>query len=534
MNKSNRPHTSIWPYFLLLSGIFLLILSGVLHFSLDTSSTLIRVDFFVLIAVILIILAFIFRPRMIKEIFFSRKTLLWINDALLILSVVAIAMQLSYISFRRNIRIDLTRTKYLSLSDLTLKTLRELDKEVKVTAFYRKNTHEYNLLKDLFDEYKSRTNNFTYSIVDPLANPAVPKQMNVTDYGTVAVEHKTNRKDLFISDLFWVPRQFGEEEEAKFTGEEALTSAILDVTTGVRDVAVFITGHDEASLNSFKSNGLALLNRFLSSDNMEIIEHNLLDGPITPRAKVAFIVAPKRDFLPEEIEKLRDFVTIDKGNLFCAIDPVRSLNNFNAFLLNEFGLYVNYDLAVDPQGVSSKYWTIYPKIAKHEVTAPLLERNLRVVLFAACSVLGEEREGLKLTNLLTTADNSWAMRGLENRKDLLHLEFRPRQDIMGPFSVGYFSEKVGDAGQKALLIGDADFMTTEYLGQAGNRDFINNTLQWMAGNKNRISIKPRTFELPEIAMDQKKSIRIFAISVLLVPLLVLASGFVVNFLRRRF
>jgi ABC-type uncharacterized transport system involved in gliding motility auxiliary subunit len=96
--------------------------------------------------------------------------------------------------------------------------------------------------------------------------------------------------------------------------------------------------------------------------------------------------------------------------------------------------------------------------------------------------------------------------------------------------------KDGDAAKPAetrlVAFGDSDFASNAALGVSGNRDLFLNAVNWLAQQENLIAIRPRDPEDRRITLTADQERRIFFLTVLIVPGLVLLAG-VQTWWRRR-
>ena len=88
------------------------------------------------------------------------------------------------------------------------------------------------------------------------------------------------------------------------------------------------------------------------------------------------------------------------------------------------------------------------------------------------------------------------------------------------------------AETRLVAIGDSDFASNAALGVSGNRDLFLNTINWLAQQENLIAIRPRDPEDRRITLTADQERRIFFLTVLIVPGLVLLAG-VQTWWRRR-
>jgi ABC-type uncharacterized transport system involved in gliding motility auxiliary subunit len=82
------------------------------------------------------------------------------------------------------------------------------------------------------------------------------------------------------------------------------------------------------------------------------------------------------------------------------------------------------------------------------------------------------------------------------------------------------------------VFGDSDFGSNAWLGIPGNRDLFLNTVNWLAQQENLIAIRPKDPEDRRVTLTGDQERRIFWITVLIIPGLILAAG-VQTWWRRR-
>ncbi len=534
MSDSRREKIPFYPFVILLFAIAIIVIAGGYYVSFPSET---KITLSILVTgIVLAIIAFVCRPKMFKEIFVSKKTALWINDIIFILMIIGIGVLLAHIGFRRNFRYDVTKNKMFSLSELTIKIVRELDKEVKIYGFFPKDSSEENLMLDLFKQYKRHSDKLSYVMIDPQRDPITAQKLKVTSMFSVVVECEANKQIIPPNDLFYSPNPYTRHDDKdmpKFLGEQAITSAISNVLHNEKTVISFITGHEESSIKGFQANDIAGLNQLLISENFDIVENSLVLGEIDDRAKVVLVVAPKKDFLEEELAKLKKYIESKKGNIIFALDPNPNLKKLTDFIFKEYAVSTNYDYLIDPQGILNNYWSVAPLLANHEITKPMISKNLYCLMFQCCSLTRESRSDVKHTVLLKTIDRAYSKRDITSGKEI-DLRFDKNHDLMGPFDLGIIAQKTNTAsGSQALILSDSDFMGNRLLGIGGNRDLVLNMIHYFAGNQKMLSIRPRTLELPRIQFKASDSVQIFILCVIGFPLMIIFIGGLVYFTRRR-
>ena len=88
------------------------------------------------------------------------------------------------------------------------------------------------------------------------------------------------------------------------------------------------------------------------------------------------------------------------------------------------------------------------------------------------------------------------------------------------------------AETRLVAIGDSDFASNAAIRITGNQDLFLNTINWLAQQENLIAIRPKDPEDRRITLTADQERRIFYLTVLIVPGLILLAG-VQTWWRRR-
>ena len=534
MQDKRRIQIPVYPYILLILALLVFLAAGMVYVNFPS-----RHDISAGIAIlglVLVIVAFAVRPVMFNELLTSRKTLLWINDAVLILLIIGIGVVLSYIGFRRNVRYDFTQNQLFSISEMTIQTVRNLDKDVLITAFYPRGTPEEGMITDLLTEYKRHSDRLSFKLVDPMRDPVTTRAMNISNVGTIVVQCDNSRQDVARDAMFDIPDAYGSPDaKPKFTGEQAITSAILNVTSGIKRLITFVKGHGEASITGYQPRDIAGLHELLTRENYDVDEIVLLENDIDPRTSVLAIIAPQQDFLDNEIDRLRNYIQGNRGHLLIALDPGKSLEKLEQLILQQYGVLYNDDIIVDPRGIQRNYWTVAPALEEHPITAPIIEKEMLGLMFHCRSLTVEAREGNRVDPIMKTIDKAWAKRMVKPGESI-EIEFEEGRDAQGPLNMGVVAERTGAgtaSATRAMLLGDSDFFSNGYIGALANRDLLINGVNWMVGQYQMIALRPRVLEMPRIVFEESDTGKIFTLCVLAMPLLIVLAGGIVYMARRR-
>ena len=83
-----------------------------------------------------------------------------------------------------------------------------------------------------------------------------------------------------------------------------------------------------------------------------------------------------------------------------------------------------------------------------------------------------------------------------------------------------------------VVIGDSDFVANAGLGIQGNRDLFMSAINWRPRQENLIAVRPRQPEDRRLTMTSEQQYSVMALSLLVIPGLVFATGFYTWWRRR--
>ena len=149
------------------------------------------------------------------------------------------------------------------------------------------------------------------------------------------------------------------------------------------------------------------------------------------------------------------------------------------------------------------------------------------------------REGVEVTELVKTSDDSWGESDTEALMTEKRAEFDEGRDSKGPMCIAVAVTQKKQPAEEAkarrvlVVVGDSDFVENEWF-QAGNPDFFMNAVNWLTEEEELISIRPKVQEAATVRRDlNAKQLRLVTYScVFAVPLVLLVIGGMVWWKRR--
>src|SRR3989440_5106758 len=136
-------------------------------------------------------------------------------------------------------------------------------------------------------------------------------------------------------------RMLGEPQKMRgLKGEQATTSAMIDLVEGKKNAVGYVLGHKEPPIA--EGGPMSLVKTVIENENIKFQELNLFEVPeIPPDLKTVVIIGPQYDLSDREMKLLRDFWE-KQGRILLLLDPTAKTPKLLAFL-NEMGVKVNDD-----------------------------------------------------------------------------------------------------------------------------------------------------------------------------------------------
>ena len=485
----------------------------------------------------------------IKNIFSKRNTKYGTASILIVVFTLGCFWFVSKILGNFNLQYDVTANKQYSLSPQTIKILKELKEEVRITAIVKKNTGFDRYMGELLKDVAKKNSKIKIKTLDLDYDKAAASAFKVTDYNITVVEMGDKRKDIFEKDVV-----SAYDRTREFKGEQAIINAILSVSEAKKKVIYFTEGHKERNLTDLESaSGFGFIKQLLGNDNYDVLSINLMkEGKIPEDCTVLVIGGPQFSFATKEVELVGTF--LDKGGKAIMLFDPFVFTGFEKLLLN-WNLRLDNDFVVDPKAflnmiVVKDPGAPIPEWQQHIITEPFIKNRIPVFFPASRSISDTGREGTRAYSkdrLMITSDASWG------ETDFQSLKVAPGpkeddKDVKPPLCLGwavmeYINKKdlKGESKDtpkqmKLVVIGDSDFATNAPAGiggMQGNLDLFVNSVNWLIDEGSKISIRPKTIDMRSLqSLTGAQWMIMFVMTIIVTPLIVVVGGILV-FLKRR-
>src|SRR6058998_4349235 len=209
-----------------------------------------------------------------------------LNVLVQIVLILFLVAMVNSLAFKHYKRWDFSRDQKYALSDKTKRFLNTLKGRMRITVFFAPNTPITADVQNLPTEYQyAGKGKIDVEHIDPERNLSRAKELFdkykvVTDESLLVLDYDGRNKTVKASEMADFDQSgmaFGEGPRvAAFNGEQAITSAMIDLVDGKKKILGYVTGHKEPALSP-PTSPITVLKTFIENENIKFQELNLLD-----------------------------------------------------------------------------------------------------------------------------------------------------------------------------------------------------------------------------------------------------------------
>ncbi|HVS89834.1 MAG TPA: GldG family protein [Candidatus Acidoferrum sp.] len=437
---------------------------------------------------------------------------------LVVLAIVAVANVLA----NRYVKTyDATSNKRFSLSDQTVKIVKGLKQDAKLTYFDQ--STRFQQAKDQLDLYANLSPKVHVEYVDPDKSPQVAREAGIKNYGTTIVQIGAKK------------------EQAKSTTEEDITGAIIrDLKNNTRTVC-FVTGSGEHQIDDSDRNGYSRLKDLLGKDEYISKSISLLQKAEVPGdCTVAVVAGPSSDYQQPEVDAIKKYVEEGGRALFLLDPPLKfgrseiTDNDALATLLQSWGVTLEKNLILDLNPIG-QIVGVGPEVAlvsryeSHPIVNEMKGSATGFPLARSMDVKNTDKT--TVDKLFSSSENSLATIKLDSSK----VDPNDPKNKKGPMTIaaaGSYKTGKENAQGRFVVIGSSAWAANSFINFNGNRDLTLNTMNWLSSDEDLISIRPKEREDRRITMTRAQMNWVRITSQFLFPLAVVIAGVTVWWRRR--
>ncbi|MBX2812893.1 MAG: GldG family protein [Myxococcales bacterium] len=454
----------------------------------------------------------------------GRSTPLIALEVAMAVGVLGGGFVINWLSAQNPIEWDLTEDGIYSLRPQSVAVAKRLNKTITIYAFYSRGENTRGILEQAIELYSLYTTQIDLKFINPDQAPAqLLKRFDINSRSTRIV----------FSD-----ESSGSYTKIKHPTEEAITNALIQVAEKRQKKAYFVTGHGEPDIKDQTTDGYLSAATLLGNEGI-VVESlalvNLSDVP--DDASVVVIAGSQSPLLPNEAAAANVF--LDRGGrMLVLVEPghAHGLDN----LLRSYGVAVEEHMIMDenPASKALGFGLDAPMIRKYE-PHPITDvmGNAFTMFFRARSLRPIEKLArINPTVLIRTEASAWAESNWQNATDFS----KDENDVEGPVAMAIAVTKRTSTHPSRLteqarlvVVGDHHFASNRFSTIRGNIDFFVNTVNWLVGDEDRITIRPPKKTGDRLPLTERQQYGIMFFTVNLLPLVIIGVGFSVWAVRRR-
>ena len=467
----------------------------------------------------------------IKASFSGRKFKTGAYTTALSVVVIIIIIVVNLVVSKMNLQIDLSSQSMFTLTEDTKNLLKGLEDDI--TIYYvvsqGNETKEFENIAKLYD---SASNKIALEDKDPVLYPNFASKYVEDEIAqnSFLVVNNTNQRAKYIPGADLLVQELNYQTYSMDTTgidvEGELTSAISYVTTEDLPVMYVVDGHGEtAAGDTFNS----------SLDKMNVEVQTLATATqtsIPEDCDILYINAPQTDFTEEEATIIKDYLAaggkaiININYLDYECPNLLSILDYYGIELVK-GMVFEGDLGMH---MANYPHVMYPTIESHDITDLASDNQIPILMPYASGLLISDttRSSLTVEPLLTTSDAAYS-----KVADSITVADKEEGDIDGPFYLGLVATDSYNDNTASLVVYSTEMTFSDDTSKYSNSDLLSGTVGYLVGDRTTISIPTKSLSESYISTTELEVILWGGFAAVVNPLLILISGGVICYRRRR-
>ena len=418
--------------------------------------------------------------------------------------VVAIVVVSVMISYQYSKRWDLTKNKVNTLSEQSINLVKNLQKPVNVYLFTEQLSKKSSI-ENLLSMYQKNSKNFKYTIYDPTKSPQKAQEFGVTSDPSLYIEAEGGKRER-ISELT----------------EENITNAIARSLSVNEKIIYVLSGHGEATIDDTKASettSLVLLKQALEKEVYKVLPLLLKEtGKIPEDASAIVIAGPTSKYFPKEIEIIENYL---KNGGRALILTGNEFPNENKKFFDKYGFefedgYV-YDKSSRMMGVDPSIAVILA-VTPSEITTGFQNlKDMYIMPLSSAFRFKKQIDGIDVIPVINTTGQC-VLVDSKNKKS----------EEENAYTVGLTIEhhiKDSDKVEKLVVLGSSLMAGRTIISNGQNLSLMLNSMAWLTGEKNLISIRPKDEVFEPLNLTQSESAQFMFKTIIMFPVLIMGLWF---------
>ena len=440
----------------------------------------------------------------------------WLFALLLLLAAGAIG----YLSTRYTHEADWTANGRTSLSAESRAVLAQLNGPVEIVSYANPQGDLRQTVAGFLQRYQSVKPDFSLRFVDPQLDPAKMRELGITVDGALILHYQDR------------------EQRLDELSERSLTNALERLIRGSDRIVAFVTGDGERRADGQANADLSTFMAQLEGRGMRAVPLNFAQVTNVPQhTDLVVLASPTLPLPPGAVQALVGYVQ-NGGNLLWLTEPMNDDLGLKP-LADALGVRVLPGVLVDGSGAALGLHD--PRlITLGDYPAQAITRGFMLTtLFPQVSALAQMTQGnWAIKSFLRSSAQSWTeFHPIDNAKPSGIRFDDAAGELKGPLDFGFalsrLSPSPDKSEQRAVVIGDGDFLSNTFLGNGGNRALGERVFDWLLGDDKLVDLPPRGAPDRLLQISQSGLNALSFGFLIVLPLLLLLFGGVIVWRRRR-
>jgi ABC-type uncharacterized transport system involved in gliding motility auxiliary subunit len=415
---------------------------------------------------------------------------------------------------------DWTANGRLSLSPQSRAVLAQLNGPVDVVSYASPQADLRAQVAAFLQRYQQAKPDLALRFVDPQQDPAKMRELGIAVDGELILHYH------------------GHEQRLTELSESDVTNALERLIRGNDRIVAFVTGDGERLPSGQGGADMAALMDQLAQSGLRAVPLSFAQASAVPQGTDLVVLAsPTSDLPTGATQALVNYVQ-DGGNLLWLRDPANDDLGLKP-LADALGMQVLPGVLVDGSGTALGLDD--PRllaVAQYPPNPITLGFQLATRFPQVAALARTGADGWTATPLLRSSAQSWTeFHAIDNaHPSAVHFD-AAAGEFKGPldfgFSLARLSPSPDKREQRAVMVGDGDFLSNAYLGQGGNRALGERIFNWLLGDDALINVPHEGVPDRVLRIGQAELDAASLGFMVLLPLLLLVIGGLIAWRRRR-
>lgn len=444
--------------------------------------------------------------------------------------VIIIVFVVNMLLSKMDIQFDLSSQNMYSLTEDTTKMVKNIKDDI--TIYYMvQSGNETAYFEEVAKRYDSLSDHITLESKDPVLYPKFASKYvedEITDNSFLIVNNTKERAKYLSSNDLVVKELNYQTYEENITGldvEGKLTSALLYVTSEELPVMYVVEGHGEVATGDLFTNSMDKMNIKVQTLS------TLTTGEIPADCDMLYINTPEKDFSAEEAAMIKAYLSAG-GKAIINVDyRCAELTNLMS-ILDYYGVGVQGGVILE--GDKNKHLTnnpqyLVPDLASNAITTQAKTDGIPVLMLysSGLTISDTKRSSLTIEPLMSTSASAY-LKGVTATTTE-----KEAGDVTGSFHLGLVATDTFNNVTSTVVVFSSGSTFDQSTLTYGNKSLLTGTMGYLAGDMETVSIPTKSLAKAKLYPTQQHTIIWGAITVVLIPVLILVVGILISLRRRR-